>query len=181
MLPEPGGAGRAQALRPRALCNPRGSISKVVPGKTPSANPALWLGTGLGAGGQGKAVSLPGSPPPHTPRCLFPSLQPPAFRGPGPENPLWKKARCRGDAGYGARESGAETWRLRQRAFAGGRRGLPPRCVLTLLLTHSQSLGLGAWLSHTAGRRPWKAEGEKEQEDVALAAVTLEMNTCVDS
>lgn len=83
-----------------------------------------------------------------------------------------------GDAGYGARESGTETWRLRQRGFTGDRRGLPPRCVLTLCLTHSHSQGLGAWLSHTAGR-PWKAEAGKEQEDVALAAVTLEVNTCV--
>lgn len=86
------------------------------------------------------------------PHFLFPPLQPPSSLVAGPQDPLWRKVWCYGDARSGARESWTETWHLGQRRCTGR----PPVVMCLSTLPHPQSL-LGTWntavLSHAAGRR----------------------------
>ena len=162
-LPGSAGAARAPAPGPQALGTSRGSVPRVAPGKTPRASLELFAqkGAGVGWGEEApKCVCLVARHP-HT---LLPFPAAPAFpsRVPGPQNPLWRKATCCGDAGCGARESRTETCHLRQRGFRRDCRGLPPRCVFPTLSPPVTPEDSGRWLSHTAGR-PWRAEGGKEQ------------------
>lgn len=131
-----------------------------VGGNTESGPGAFAQKGAGGAGGREHSRSLPGSPPAtHPPSsCRRPA---PASPVPGPQNPVWRKARCRGEAACGAREPG----RKRGVEDKGDHRG-PPRpsaqMCLPSFLTPRQSPGLGARLSHTAAR-PWRAEGERNQ------------------
>lgn len=104
----------------------------------PSSTPETQKGGGGGVG-KGQSSDFGWQPSANTPHFLFPPLQPPSCLVAGPQDTLWRKARCYGNARYGARESWTETWPLGQRKFTRDRRGLPPRCVFPLFLTRNHS------------------------------------------
>ena len=132
-LQEPRGTGRALALGPQLLSR-QGEVSPELRqekrqelavrlyaenrvqsvSEAPAPRPETRNGDS-GVVARGQSSDFGWQPSTATPHFLFPPLQPPSSLVAGPQDPLWRKTRCYGDARTGTRESWTETWRLGQR------------------------------------------------------------------